>query len=246
MSDQGILSKKFKALSVEDTKKALAEATAFLASTSFWRKGEEPKLKTTLCEQDLQERTFSVRPPQKTGPEELKSYLFKDQESQEFHFSTSVPRVLFFYKAKLLNYSSQKLTFRTPEIIYKVQRREHLRLPGSLTSTLWVEFEHPLPSGKRFLKRLIDISAGGLSFLVSEQEATAFSPHLILPEMKIFNGHEHLMAIAQVIHLETLPKSNSEEAIRIGVSFTKISNQHKQLIQAFVLKETSKFFSRFI
>ena len=164
-------------------------------------------------------------------------------------FSLSLTRANIFFKARFVEGNATGLKFTLPTEVYKVQRREDQRHQIPDGQTLKVVFTDPQFLDRTQSRRVVDISAGGISFLVKDEEHGMFAPNLVLKGIKFQVKGRAIEAEAEVRHKRPTPPHLLDTLLagtRIGMQFSKISEADRGWIRAWVLEETRKLVSKFL
>ncbi len=130
-----------------------------------------------------------------------------------------------------------------PEMVAQVDRRKQLRLFMDDTTSFNIQFKKSYQQHRThtqaFSKNCYDLSAGGLSFIVSKMEQKFFKPNDdFLVKMNVENREiEVNVKIINIIPIE--PNSNNKlvySGAKICTQFQNLSPDVKNLLQIFVLK----------
>lgn len=134
--------------------------------------------------------------------------------AQKLNFYLPDEMVLFQSEVKQIEMSGDiKITI--PEMIAQVDRRKDLRLFIENGMSVDIEFLKKNHGQKvvthNFKKTCFDISAGGLSFIISKTEKKFFKENDLLKNLKIYLDGKELEVSAQVINiLEVEPDTRNE------------------------------------
>ena len=211
----------------------------------IWTKEQKHVINTQLLVFHEQEKILCAAIPPETDPD-----WFKDQlnalGSQDCFFSVSLSRANIFFKARYAGHDTGGLRFEEPTAIYKVQRRKDMRLLIPFGRVIRVEIPDPTFPDQRISKKIFDISAGGLSFIVTDNETPLFPASSILKNMYFSIGSRKITVDAEVRHLRPQPSDSANPGHKVGVLFTRISAGDQQWISAFVFEESRKVISNFM
>ncbi|MGZ3689555.1 MAG: PilZ domain-containing protein [Bdellovibrionota bacterium] len=224
--------------SAAETEQVLRQGSKIRAPWTFWIKGEETRHEGRGYRYD-----------------DLRKYLiFENLDEapyQEFHASdklTSVvvcvqinlPQRLIFFATGLGFLDRASFALKLPEQVYKVQRRRDLRyvFPRAVIATVKVSGEE---------RRIYDLSASGMSFLVPPKMETDFRAGRHLKEVEFTLEGKVVSVEAEVRHAETIAGKKAGEAVcKVGVAFRKMPAELDRKIANFVFEENRKAFSRFV
>lgn len=232
---------------VDDEKEArliLKESASTVASVMLWTKNQEKVLQTHLSAFSESESTLFAWVPPGEKPEEFSQVLSKIPES-ECYFSLSAPQANIFFKAKYIGFDDGGLKFGLPQKIFKVQRRKDFRFQIPQGHVLRVEFEDLLDSTKTLRPKVLDISAGGLAFIVDETEEALFTQGLKIRNIQFQVKGRKITAHGEVRHKRPLPPESQQTGYKVGVIFLDLKPADHQYISAYVLEESRKYFSKF-
>lgn len=228
-----------------ETTVLLKEAVKTNASTIIWTKNQEGVYNTHLSALDEKAKTLHAAIPPDSSSEMFHEAV-KKSGIKDCFFSISLSRANVFFKVSFVGYDSGFLRFSYPESVYKVQRRENFRLPIPDGYTVYAEFQDPLFQENRIKKRVIDISAGGFSFLVAPSEDCIFESNTRIRNIMIRLKDRPIVAEGCVRHVKTLPSNFRVQGTKVGVVFEKIKPQDVQFIAAYVFEESRKYVTKFL
>jgi hypothetical protein len=236
----------------------LSEAEHTFASVMIWTKNQQRSLDTRLVK--------LIQPPEKKaasdpyGPH-LYCWIPDGFDAKEFgeylehilspdcYFSLSLARANVFFKARYIEANAGGLKFELPKELYKVQRREDQRHQIPDGHTLKVQFSDPQFPERTQSRRIIDLSAGGLSFIVPDAEHAMFVGGLTLKDLTFTIKGRTITATAEIKHKRSTPLHLVDTLLagtRIGVQFVQMTESDRQWVRAWVLEETRKLVSKFL
>ncbi len=184
-------------------------------------------------------------------PKDLEPKKFMDElaksGSNETYFSMSLSRANLFFKTIFIGTDSGGLRFRSPDKLFKVQRRKDMRYTIPDTHALKLAFQDPIFPETRLTKRVIDISASGLAIVVADEEESFYHPGMILQKLSItLRSRVVEVASAEIRHMRVLPAGRQIKGVKIGLQFSAIMPGDAQWIASYVFEESRKMFTRFI
>jgi hypothetical protein len=157
-----------------------------------------------------------------------------------------LPNDLALFQSKIKVFENGLVTLSMPEMIAQVDRRKFMRLPvddGIDCSIKFFKQSHLQQRNiQSFDRKCFDVSAGGLSFIVSKAEEKFFkSGDFILGlELKI-DGIVNTMS-AQVVNILDIEPNERNKLIykgsKICLRFTQIDQKAQKFIQDFVFKNS--------
>lgn len=229
----------------QDVLRFLAEGSKSFAAVMIWTDNQEMVINTHLALLNAADRFFYT-----STPPDLNLPIFIDhlarKSSAEVFFSVSLASANLFFKAKFRDADGTGLKFDLPAKTYKVQRRKDVRFQIPEGYLLKVEFQDPLFPGTTHSRKVFDISAGGMSFIVPEQDAPLFTEGLILHGIQFTLRGKKIITEGEVRHARPLPARSKEQGTKVGILFKKLAQLDNQAITAYVFDETRKYFSRFL
>lgn len=174
------------------------------------------------------------------GGEAFESGLHRDS-MDEVLFSLHLPTDVIFFKGELRKGDSTYFNARIKDALYKVQRREALRLPVPGARTVLME-----PAvGAGYSAELQNISEGGIGVVFrvkSEFEAVAAVKDPVKLTFTAFGLA--VTAVAAVRHGSEVGTTLAKKSYRLGFSFTEIDPKLQTQISQLVFEESAKYLGR--
>jgi len=184
------------------------------------------------------------------APKSLDTQAFFAAVSQsplrECYFSVSLVRANIFFRSEFLDLDTGGLQFRIPNKVFKVQRRNDVRLPILENFAMKVSFKDPLFPLQEMNKKVLDISAGGLAFMITEDESAIFPKGLILKDVTFMIGNRKLTTRAEISNVRELRDDRNKGYHAVGIHFLDLRPGDAQYIAGYVFEESRKYFMRFI
>lgn len=231
--------------SPEEAKSLLGEAVQTLASTLVWTRNRESVIKSALHKWTPLSRLIYIKSPADFDePQFLQS--LKTANTKECYFSISLARANVFFRTQFIGTDIGSIGFSTPTQIFKVQRRKDMRLKFQATQHVFVDFTDPVDPNLILHKRLIDLSAGGLCFLISPEEKEYYPPGQIIEEMKFKLGEEWVVTRAEVKYARLWNDFHNKKDLLVGVSFPGLPPGKASSVARFVFEENRKIYTRFM
>jgi hypothetical protein len=225
---------------VEDPDEArgyLSEGSRLSSTVMLWTSGQSHVIKGAFGRYDRADRSFFVTLPKKF---KLDGFLNDHRRGsfQECLFNVGLVSAHVFFKAKFIKVDDGGLKFYVPEAIYKVQRRKSLRYCFPTKERLMLEI------GDR-KRPLLDVSAGGLCFFATDQEAKFYTAGSVINGCSFKLGDRMIKFDAEIRHaVQTCQLDEKTIGKRVGVQFRKLSAADDQYLAWFVLEETRKLLSK--
>jgi c-di-GMP-binding flagellar brake protein YcgR len=148
--------------------------------------------------------------------------------------------------ATYAGYDSGGLKFKRPQKLFKVQRRQDIRMPILDSVAFKVEFEDPLDPGKKVQKKVLDLSASGLAFLIQTSEEPIYHAGMKIQGVTFrIKGHK-ISCTGEVRHMKALPASGPNKGIKVGIKLHGMHSADNQALLMWVTEESRKYFMRFM
>ena len=210
-----------------------------------WTKEQKHVINTQLSVLHEDEKILYVSIPAETDPAAFMAQL-ETLGSHDCFFSVSLTRANIFFKSKCLGFDDGGFRFQAPTALFKVQRRKDMRLLIPFGRTIRVEMPDPTFPDQKLSKKIFDISAGGLSFIVTDNETPLFHAGAMLKNMFFSIGSRKITVDGEVRHIRAQAADSANPGHKVGVLFTRISPGDAQWIAAFVFEESRKILSNFM
>ncbi|MGE0615201.1 MAG: flagellar brake protein [Bacteriovoracia bacterium] len=235
---------------IEDAKESrmlMREGAKVFASTIIWTKDQEQVVNTHLVGYTEEQKTIYAWMPKNFNPDAFIRELQKIKDPS-CYFSVSLTRANIFFKTKFKDINQEGLAFEYPEQIYKVQRRKDFRMPVPDGYAIKIEVEDPLFPENKLQKKVYDISAGGISFIVKTDEEAMFTVGLKLRNIRFQVRSRDIKCDAEVKHIKMMTNTRDAKppGVKIGLQLQNLKPADAQHIASYVFEESRKYFSRFI
>jgi len=219
--------------------KLFTEAARTLSATTVWTKDQKIFFQTEIARISEADQTLFFLKPKDADLSHLREKLPSGQ-TPECLFNLSHPRASLFFKRSLKGDKDAGLEFALPSQLFKVQRRESLRIYTRPGYVLKASFPDPLFPEQKHEKKVFDMSVTGLSFLSEEKDELLFPKDLILKDLKVKVLGKELTLDAQVKHVKKLVNNTNERLIRVGVQFLNVNRLAGETLTQYILDETRK------
>lgn len=228
-----------------EARKFLKEGSRNLASAMIWTPSQKHVVYTQMSVYDEASRMLYAMIPADVDPDWFSSQL-DELKTHDCYFSVSLARANIFFKAKHLGHDAGGFKFQAPEAVFKVQRRKDMRLLVPFGRVIRLEMSDPTFPDQKMSRKIFDISAGGLSFIVSDDEAPLFPSGAKLKSMFFSIGSRKIICDGEVRHVRAQPADSAHPGHKVGVLFTRIGSGDQQWISAFVFEESRKLVTKFM
>jgi len=208
----------------------------------FGQNDQRVVLRTTVQMDCKMRKYFDLEIPPKT---DMKKWLkdMRQFESQSCHVMvfTREPGIIGF-QTELVEVTDKLIRMYMPQEIFRAQRRENYRQLILRGQDITVSLRSPRDLRRRIRRRLMDISLGGISILVSYTEAKQYKMGMLVRHgfMRIrghiINFDGEVRAVGEV---NNLPKI---EGFRIGIKFRRISKDDREFIDMYVIENAIQYF----
>jgi c-di-GMP-binding flagellar brake protein YcgR len=109
-----------------------------------------------------------------------------------------------------------------------------------------VEFKDPLfPEGVAS-RKVLDISAGGMAFVIAEEDTPLFPVGLTLEQFTFTIKNKKYVTRAEVSNVRKIRTEGRLQGYAVGVRFKDLRPGETQHIASFVFDESRKYFSKFL
>lgn len=223
------------------------EAAKAKAGVLIWTKDQESTARTAVMSLSQSERAIYVGTPATESIPKLISDL-KDAGSRCF-LNVKLQRATLFCATQLSQHSSSSLSFRIPDKIFKIQRRQNPRFTILAGYVLRMSYQDPRDPIHLIKQKIHDISAGGLSFLIDSTEGHLYESGRLLENVSFTVKTKEFKVRAEVVHSRPLtPTAGSQEPpkVKVGVRFLGLAEADAQVLEDYVNDENRKFFARFV
>jgi c-di-GMP-binding flagellar brake protein YcgR len=225
----------------------LAEGAESLSSTMFWIRDQKVHIRSHLTVFDRDNKTLQVfRPLDLDLPKFLEE--LKKAPEQNVYFNVSLLQANLAFKAPLLKADDHELFFGLPiaDRVFKIQRRTELRFIVPDGQVIKVQFKDPFQKDLKHSKNILNISAGGIAFLIAPEDEASCQPGILLKDVTLTIQGRTIKVDAQIRHTTLLKDGRNKGEIKVGVLFTNIKPEDTQFLASFVFEEHRKIYSRFI
>lgn len=213
------------------------------APVTIWTRGQEILLKSRLSHWSDAENILYSRVPEDASSPTLDSVL-GDSEYRECFINISLQHSSLFCRVQYLGKDKGGLRFATPETVFKVQRRQHQRVPIHDAMGLQVEYNDPMSPGQWISRKVVDLSRGGLSFFASAEEAAGIQLGQRWKNVALSVDGRKITVNTEVRHKKAMTGAAQTAGFKIGLSFSGISVSDADHIADYVEGETRKYFSK--
>ncbi|MEK6706871.1 MAG: PilZ domain-containing protein [Bdellovibrionota bacterium] len=231
-----------------DAEALLRDGAKTFASAMVWTKEQENALLTHITLFDKDEGVLYTWLPKDFDLKKF-SLTLENNNSRDCFFSVSLQWANIFFKTRFIGEEVAGLKFNQPGKIYKVQRRKDIRFRIPDTQPLNAVFILQPGSGNKIQKKLIDISASGLSFNIQAREAAIFAPGSLLKQIQININSKLIIMDGEIKYVREAKQSKTATDhmnLRVGVLFKNIRPGDSQVIASYVFEESRKYFLRFV
>lgn len=164
----------------------------------------------------------------------------KEGEEESFHqvlgsceqINFFMPQSAFLFQCKFKQPESDgSVTVSYPDFVAQVERRKWLRMTADPSHKLRIQFcktvHTPKPVNQFLSKSLLDLSAGGVSFLVSKAESKFFIPGELVKNMELLIGDIKYTVQGEILHVGEL---------KVSVRFNALGKKEQEALAKFVFE----------
>jgi hypothetical protein len=237
--------REFEPVPKAESLRLLKEGAKHTAAAFIWTSNQELSFHSHLTVVSETDAVFYV-----WVPKEMDANRFVDDMAakglKECSFSVSLLSANIFFKARLNSVDAGGIRFRFPEQIFKVQRRHDLRFPIPDGHILKVEFPDPVLDNRLLTQKVLDISAGGVGILVSDELLPNFQVGLVLKGLSFALRGRTIVCDAEIRHVKKIPPGGRHAGHKIGLRFIKLTAADEQHVASYVFDESRKYYSHLL
>ena len=222
------------------------------AQVTLWLKDQTLKFETVLSHYFQKIKRLSFDLPPGVTEETLKEALAAEKTSTIFG-SFQLQSTPFFFKADFIGGTpGNKFELRTPQSIFKMQRRASLRVPFARREAPRLTIINPMLdlNGVTTVKdadvlayRVLDISAGGIGIAAPLAHEEMLKIGIVLKDMRFSIKGLEIVATGIVRFVASSTNDQGQPALRIGIQFQALKPQYDKHIARFVFDESRHLFS---
>ena len=225
-----------------EIRKLLKEGAGSAASVILWTNEQKQLFRSHLSAYTDVENCFYIWIP---ADLDINGFLqeMQSQRHAECYLNILLKRTNLFFKSRLVGSEMLGLKFLIPNQIFKLQRRRNFRLPIPDGYVMKVEFSHPFFPENRLIKKIHDISASGLSFLIEDHEEVLFQAGLLIKEIQFMVKNRKITTDAEIRHINSFsdPVRPKKILYQVGLALKNMKPSDSDHIAAYVLEESRKF-----
>lgn len=234
----------FEAAKPEETLPLLQSAIARKSKLQCWSPGQKHSYTSRIVKVNETAGLVSVSVSKEfPGGEEFEAALIQEA-CEEILFSLQLPTDIIFFKAELRRGESGYFTARVKAPLFKIQRRESLRLPISGNSSKVVHIQPK--SGPAVRAELVNLSEGGIAISMtakSDYESLAADKSPVMISFEV-NGIS-VTTEALVRHGFEAGSTMVKKAFRLGIAFKDMDPKLRERLSQLVFEESAKFLGRY-
>jgi len=160
----------------------------------------------------------------------------------EVLFSLHLPTDVVFFKGELRMGDATLFNARINGAVYKVQRRESLRLPVTGKPTVLIG----IPNEVGYSAEVLNISEGGIGMLFKDRADFAAVSAIKTPISLTFTVFGiPVAAKAAVRHGSEIGSTFAKKSYRLGFEFTEIEAKLRTQLSQLVFEESAKYLGRY-
>jgi c-di-GMP-binding flagellar brake protein YcgR len=145
-----------------------------------------------------------------------------------------------FFQAEILNEKDNHLCLNLPNTVVQVERRKDIRLKITEKNPIECIFRKKFNNNivRTFEKGCYDLSAGGLSVIISKAERDLFKVGDIINEMEIYINHVKIRFEAEIVNFIAIEPDSENGLIYSGyklcLKFFQIGEDEKSMIENYI------------
>jgi c-di-GMP-binding flagellar brake protein YcgR len=149
----------------------------------------------------------------------------------------------YFFTTKVKFCNANQAEFFIPTTLYKIQRRQHLRLTAAMNKNLWTEFKHPQQPSNTLVRRLENVSAGGAAIILNQEDIPFFPVGATIQNLTLSLDIQLRIEEATVLRWKEVATKEGTK-FHLSVIFNKIHHVAQQALSTYVFNEISKYFTK--
>lgn len=234
----------FEPAKTEETLPLLQSAIARKAKLQCWSPGQKHSYTSRIVKVNETGGLVSISVSKEfAGGEEFEAALIRGG-FEEILFSLHLPTDIIFFKAEIRRGESGFFTARVKVPIFKIQRREALRLP--ITSDASKTVKITVTGAPTLSAELINVSEGGIGISITDKSDFDSLSATKTPVGIVFevNGLR-VNTSAMVRHGFEAGSTMVKKTYRLGLSFKDMDPKMKERLSQLVFEESAKFLGRY-
>jgi hypothetical protein len=215
------------------------------APATLWTTGKAVVLRTSICQFNIANGTFHAELPTGFPLEKVLSIV---SARSGIFFNVELPETRLFFQAAFHHYEQGRsvLEFKLPTEAYKVQQRRHPRINTRNSRTIRAFHEDPLQAGRSIQRRVLDLSAGGLSVRLFFGEERHYRVGQKFESLQLHLGRKIISCWAQVRNIRVATLENDKTELVMGLEFLNLDDSGRKSISNLVDQEMIKQFGKLV
>ena len=217
----------------------LENAVFTKSKTHIWTDGRKHQLVSRISKVASTNAVTIV-----TVPKEKKfDYVLNSYAIEEVYMSVQLPNDLIYFKARVRQTDEVSFSFRLDGLIYKVQRRQAIRIPVPSDIAGPVELK---VSGRAtpITGSVLNISVGGVGVITKELTLEKDFEIGKLVEVSFKFGSLPVRATGNLRYLQPIQGALIGKRLKVGVQFNEIHTKTVDEIHTYVMSESTKYLGR--
>jgi len=222
-----------------EMRRHLSSASESSCFTVLWTKDQALVLRSVFNGSYTPARGFGISLPDDV--EDTESFVASLQEKigETWFFNIFVPnQVVLSMSCPLTSVTEKGLTFESPKELFQLQRRVHARFEVPSGYDLKLGVPNPVPPKEKIFRELVDISAGGLSFLVPESHIEGWIEGTVLEHVTLSIQNQKLIFSIEIRHARRKIRKKNLDWIKVGTSFRRIRREDQEFIERYIMENT--------
>lgn len=221
-------------------------------NATFWLKSQSLKFDAPFSKYLQHMRKLLVAIPDGVTKEQLSNALH-EQSSNLMMGSFQADALSFFFKTNFITFvDDTHFQIEIPKSVYKLQRRQSLRIPFSRHDAPKLSVFDPrkdFVSGNAIKEedllefRILDVSTGGLAFASSIENNSFLKRGKRLHHLSFKVRGTEIITDADITHVGHSENDQGKPILKIGVRFFRLPMKYEKVIAQFTLHESRKLFS---
>ncbi len=229
----------FTEIAERDTMEVLQSAISTKSKTHIWTEGRAHQMVGRISKVANSESVILIAVPKDKKFEQS----LETSGTEDVLISVQLPSDLIYFKAKVKRSDEVAFSFMVVQPLYKVQRRQAIRVP--VPSDMSSPVQITIPGRSTPIKAtMLNISVGGVGVLTQDMSLEENFQIGMAAEVSFQFGTLPVRTQATLRYLQKVQGSLVGKRLKIGVQFEGIHSKTQDEIHIFVMNESVKYLGR--
>lgn len=209
------------------------------ASVVLWTRNQEHVIRTQLSSGLMPKKWFFAKIQDGNSLQAMTTHLVKNNTSECQILIYQPQKAVIGFRCTLLGIEGSLLKIHYPELIYRVQRRQYQRYSIRKGYQIELEYKERGDEEETLRRPILDMSVGGLAFLISNEEAINYSVGMDIKEAEIDLRSRRLSVDLKIQNTNALAGNSANNGIQVGAAFTRISVDDIEFLSFYIGENTA-------